>query len=75
MLEDQMWFEPEEALAVAWRQGVDEGREIGADEADRGWIEPLKDKIHSGVDGMGTARISDLADRTQRVFESRVQKA
>lgn len=51
------------------------GMAMGIREADRGWIEPLKDKIHSGVDGMGTVRISDLADRTQRVFESRVQKA
>lgn len=49
------------------------GMACGITEADRCWVEPLKDKIRSGVDGMGITAISKLAQRTCRVYEEGVR--
>ena len=51
------------------------GMAVGIRETDQNWIEPLKDKIHSGVDGMGTVSISELTERTQRIYEKRKEMA
>lgn len=46
------------------------GMILGAEKLPAEWVAPLKDKVQSGVDGMGRIRISELAQRTLRVSES-----
>lgn len=43
------------------------GMMTGAGRLPGAWTEPLKDKIRSGVDGMGQVKISELAERTAAV--------
>lgn len=46
------------------------GMMLGAEKLPAEWTGPLKDKVRSGVDGIGQARISELAQRTLRVYET-----
>lgn len=45
------------------------GMRSGAGALPRKWIDPLNDKIRSGVDGFGVVPISELARRTARLVE------
>lgn len=42
------------------------GAYLGAKQIPDKWTQPLADRIRSGVDGMGTVKISDAAERTAR---------
>lgn len=46
------------------------GMVLGADAIPEKWVKPLNNKVKSGIDGIGLAEISDLADRTVRIAKS-----
>lgn len=51
------------------------GMMLGARALPESWTAPLNDKLHSGVDGMGLVKISELAERTAKVMKDCMKKA
>ena len=43
------------------------GALVGANRLPRAWVEPLHDTLRTSVAGLGSARISELAERTMRI--------